>query len=739
MNALSDLKDFVADHKCAKCFPLPITRGGRYSVGKREDGKEFEAWPVLHHHNLRAAWMHAETAGPVFPCSPTNKRPLTKHGFKDASRNRLVIQDWWTDWRNAMIGIPTGEASRLFAVDLDVKPGKGNGIETWERLVAEHGDAPTCSVRTPSGGRHLVYNWRPGIRNVPLGKLLPDDGAPGIEIKGEGGYIIAAASELNDGRSYEWENELPVIDPPEWLVQMILDRGRASARHHITSDELAELVERHAGAGVSTAPADLPPPADPNRIRAALAVIDPDIDRSAWIAIGGALCKQLGEEEGFEVWNEWSSNGKKYPGERAMRAQWRSLAANDGYDWSIGTVFYHANESDPDWWRNIEEPPAEEPSAEVAAGGARAEQPRTEKPGAPPLRSYHLVRASDVTMRPTDWLWKGHLQRGAQEIMTGLPGGGKSQAQISLIACATTGKPWPDGYRGGPPGHVIMLTAEDTLEQVVVPRLRAARADLDRVHILKKIRRDKKERMFLLSEDLNVLAQVIDDVGNVLLVTIDPITAYMGGKLDAHKVTDVRNQLGPLAELAEQKNVAFSTITHPPKNAGGRAIDHFIGSQAFIAAARIGHVVIEEVDGEDKRTGRMLFTNPKNNPHQKMPTLAFRKTSTIVGRDEATGNTISAAYVTWEGTVDISADEAVAATMAKATGKRTDAALAFLIEVLAGGPVPMKEIEEKGAQRGLNVDQLKRAKGKLGIISDKSGFEGAWVWAMPKDRDKMAF
>jgi putative DNA primase/helicase len=730
MNALSDIKDFkgtpVADAKCANCFPPPITRGGRYSVGKKSDGSEVDAWPELLPYMMRCALKHADYGLPVFPCSPKNKRPVTKHGFKDASRNPLQIQDWWTTSPNALIGIPMGEASGLFAVDLDRKPGKGDGIATWQALIEEHGDAPTCSVKTPSTGRHLIYNWRPGIRNVPLGKL-----GAGIEIKGEGGYIIAAPSELN-GKSYEWENELPAGDPPDWLVRMILDRGARVERS--PSDELAALAERHAGAGVSAAPADLPAPADPQRIRAALAAIDPDIERGEWIAIGAALFKELGEDAGFEAWNEWSSTGNKYSDRRRMEAEWRPIIENQGYGWTIATVFHHAKEADPDWWRNVEAPQADE----APANDSGAVQQRAEKPE-PPLRSYHLVRASDVIMRPTDWLWKGHLQRGAQEITTGLPGGGKSQAQISLIACATTGKPWPDGYRGGPAGNVIMLTAEDTLEQVVVPRLTAAGANLDRVHILKKIKRDKRERMFLLGEDLQILAQIIDDLGDVLLVTIDPITAYMGGKLDAHKVTDVRNQLGPLAELAERKNVAFSTITHPPKNAGSRAIDHFIGSQAFIAAARIGHVVIEEVDGEDKRTGRMLFTNPKNNPHQKMPTLAFRKTSTTVGRDEATGSTISAAYVTWEGTVDISADEAVAATMAKATGKRTDAALAFLIEVLAGGPVPMKDIEERGAQRGLNVDQLKRAKGKLGIISDKSGFEGAWVWAMPKDRDKMPF
>jgi putative DNA primase/helicase len=112
-----------------------------------------------------------------------------------------------------------------------------------------------------------------------------------------------------------------------------------------------------------------------------------------------------------------------------------------------------------------------------------------------------------------------------------------------------------------------MLTAEDTLDQEVVPRLIAAGADLKRVHILKSIRTDERtRRQFLLNEDLAELEKQVRKIGNVGLITIDPITAYMGGRIDAHKTTEVRAQLGPLKDFAERANVAVSTITHPPKS-----------------------------------------------------------------------------------------------------------------------------------------------------------------------------
>jgi putative DNA primase/helicase len=343
-----------------------------------------------------------------------------------------------------------------------------------------------------------------------------------------------------------------------------------------------------------------------------------------------------------------------------------------------------------------------------------------------------LVCASDIVPRPMDWLWRGHIVRGSQELLTGVPGNGKSQIHCAFIAYVTTGGAWPDGCNGAPPGNVIMLTAEDCLDQTIVPRLIAAGANRDRVFVLKKIRRDNKERMFLLSEDLDELERTIAKTGDVRLITIDPITAYMGGKLDSHRATDVRGQLGPLADLAERMDLALSAITHPPKHTSQRAIDHFIGSQAFIAAARIGHMTVEEMSedehGNRAPTGRGLFTNPKNNVSRKMSTLAYR----ISEKQIADG--IKAACVTWEEIVDITADQAIAAaTPAKERGQQSNVMI-FLLDILTNGPMPAKLIEERAAARKFSKDQLDRGKKKVGIVAFKETgkFDGQWLWALPQ-------
>ena len=341
-----------------------------------------------------------------------------------------------------------------------------------------------------------------------------------------------------------------------------------------------------------------------------------------------------------------------------------------------------------------------------------------------------LVCAADIIPRAKDWLWEGHLLRGGLELFTGIPGLGKSQVQCYFVACATAERKWPNGAASVPPMNVIMVTAEDALDQEVVPRLIAVGANPQRVHILKCLKMDKQQRQFLLTEDLDELERAVTKLGGVGLITIDPITAYMGGKLDSHKVTDVRSQLGPLKDFAERVNIAVSAVTHPAKNAGSRAIDHFIGSQAFIAAARIGHASFQEMGEDGIPTNRILFTNPKNNPSPKMPTLAYRMEQIVIGQDQSTGKTIAVPHIVWaDQPVDISADAAIAAN------KPPDSAQVevrkFLLNMLADGKPKLEaEIKDAASQQGFTPKQLKTAKARLKIVSEKAKdmAHGPWYW-----------
>jgi DNA polymerase len=365
---------------------------------------------------------------------------------------------------------------------------------------------------------------------------------------------------------------------------------------------------------------------------------------------------------------------------------------------------------------------------------ARAEQALKRNGGG---RNYIITDLSSVKPRAIRWLW---LARGALELLAGLPTVGKSQIQCQYVACATTGRDWPNGAPGIIPCRAIMLTAEDNTDDTLVPRLVAAGADLSRIKELKAIRRNGKEELFLLGEDLAALEQLINDLGDVGLVTIDPITAYMGHAkhFDSHRATDVRSQLSPLKVLAERTGVAISAVTHPPKNVGQRALDHFIGSQAFIAAARLGHLCIEEMTedaegGGKMPSGRYLFTDAKPSIKAKQPTLAYRidvvQTSYC---DPDSDEPIEAPVIRWEGESALSADEAIAASR---PGKaHAPNARDFLNDILAGGKVLAKIVIERGAAKGFSYDQLWRAKKMLGIedFREKGVQSGPSYWALPQ-------
>jgi DNA polymerase bacteriophage-type len=359
---------------------------------------------------------------------------------------------------------------------------------------------------------------------------------------------------------------------------------------------------------------------------------------------------------------------------------------------------------------------------------------------------YVLINLHNVSLKAQAWLWRGHYPIGALELTTGVVGLGKGLLQCDIIARITTGANWPDGSSGPIPGRVMVLTAEDRKEDYR-RRCQAAGADLRKIEILDCVRRNERDELFLLGQDLDKLELACRQLGDVSLVNIDPITAFMGSGrgFDSHRATDVRSQLHPLAKLAERLNIAFGAVTHPPKGAASRAaLDSFIGSQAFIAAARVGHYCIAELGPEDDRgfrrpTGRILFTTPKASHSAQPLTLAFRREVVRIGYDAQAGEWIEAPRIVWDPQpLDLTADEAIASNReARGDGRKMRLAPVreFLRDLLANGPMLVKTITERGAALGFKLSQLRRARQDIGAKAFKrqgGNLDSPWMWAMPE-------
>src|SRR6516165_8411064 len=137
---------------------------------------------------LDAALEYGRKGLPVFPCSPLDKKPLTPHGFKDATTDEAQIRAWWVQWPNAMIGVPAGPASGIWVIDTDIDPVKKiDGEATLNQLITQRGALPlTLMTITPRGGKHRIFSWDANhdIRNS-ASRI-----GPGIDVRGDGGYVI---------------------------------------------------------------------------------------------------------------------------------------------------------------------------------------------------------------------------------------------------------------------------------------------------------------------------------------------------------------------------------------------------------------------------------------------------------------------------------------------------------------------------------------------------------------------
>lgn len=159
-----------------------------------------------HMNNLEVALNLIHAGIPVFPCrwkaetidgKPYGeKSPLTPDGHKNASTDEAVVRAWWKRHPAALVGMPTGSRSRLAVLDLDRHSETSDGIAALADMGLTPEDLTFCIAKTAGGGLHLYFEYVEGVTN--RAKHLPS----GMDIRGEGGYVIAPGSIFPDGRCY---------------------------------------------------------------------------------------------------------------------------------------------------------------------------------------------------------------------------------------------------------------------------------------------------------------------------------------------------------------------------------------------------------------------------------------------------------------------------------------------------------------------------------------------------------
>lgn len=183
------------------------------------------------------ALQYAGMGWAVFPLIPRDKKPATQDGFKSATTDKQQIDKWWNENPNYNIGIATGERSKgLIVIDLDEDTEKGkHGIAEFDKWQQEHGRIPdTAIVKTGRGGRHYYFYNHDGLKNKA-------DILNGIDVRANGGYIIAPPSGHPNGNRYSWIQS-PDYHPIAPLTAQLIDFVKAEKKKDTSKADRPEKV-----------------------------------------------------------------------------------------------------------------------------------------------------------------------------------------------------------------------------------------------------------------------------------------------------------------------------------------------------------------------------------------------------------------------------------------------------------------------------------------------------------------
>ena len=294
------------------------------------------------------------------------------------------------------VGIPTGAVNRIFIVEADTKKGHDvDGIESLRNLEARHTPFPeTLMAESPSGSQHHYFN---NPKNVTI-KNSTSEIAPGVDVRGEGGMVVAPPSVRGDG-AYRWLNEgTPIADAPKWLIELVRRDDAEAPRTVVNCGPVPAHLLGIGGVGKSTNPRDgYSREAEAARIAAAMEVIpNPDLGWEEWNKRGMAVFSaSAGSEAGFKAFDEFSKKSKKYNAATTYQ-KWSDYFRYPPISIGAGSIFHWADELDPNWRTSIPDELTDDP------GRPNTEQ-KTETIEAKPAAAVDTSKRKRVT-NPVD-LW----------------------------------------------------------------------------------------------------------------------------------------------------------------------------------------------------------------------------------------------------------------------------------------------------------------------------------------------
>lgn len=633
--------------------------------------KGHKVFPVL--PNGKACFAYSSDPTKLRNCSQKDR--ALAGGINLGTSDAAKIEEWFNHELDPAFGyasdtINYGVATNgLCVVDFDVKH---DAMAALSELMAL-GDLPeTFTVRSPSNGLHYYF----GPADTGQRKLSPN-----IDIRSRNGYVVGPGS-IIDGKPYEIHANNKVAALPAAVKERtsrppLKDKESSVPMCDLDSEEAIEagelLLRQEDGA------------ADGNRG-----------NRSFQLA---CMLKDFGlsEEKIYEL----------------MADLWNTKCDPPMDDERLKQTARNAHISG----RN--RPGCSHPSVEFPefANAANSSAKKLYK-------SRCIAR---VKRKPITWLWKDVLPAGKLTQFAGMPKTGKSQTTCLFAHCVTTGV-WPDGYRG-PTGSVIFITDEDAVDDTIGPRLDALGVDSSRCHIFDWAvgpddgKKTIKDLQFDVAHHIPALDQMCEDIGDVMLIVIDPISAYLG-KADAHNNAEMRVAMAPLQKFVDRRRLACVLINHFNKNSTEKsALNRVSGSGALGAVCRVNWMAVHDPDDPTKKR-RLFVPMGANVGRRGGEGFAYTIEDVDLPPDQPGGEVIETSKAVFDPTpLDMDADEVLGRA-----GARSEAC-SFLKSELRNGPVLSVDLVQRAKEAGHSSATLSRAKEQLNTRASRVGNQ--WYTSLP--------
>jgi hypothetical protein len=226
-------------------------------------------------------------------------------------------------WRDKCgVGLPTGAINRIFVVEADTPEGhEVDGIASLRLLNKAYGKfPPTLQAKSPSGSMHYYFQHPGGDLKVISRSHL--DGYQGVDVKGDGGMVIAPPSRRTDGGEYVWLNDHEIAAAPGWLLELVSE----TARDDEMLEALPDADENDPFAQYAREVLELP---DLDEVMTAAEQASSEgMSWEEWCRMGMSIYSAFPNEDGFRAFDLFSSKAGNYNQNETTRQRWRKISGS---------------------------------------------------------------------------------------------------------------------------------------------------------------------------------------------------------------------------------------------------------------------------------------------------------------------------------------------------------------------------------------------------------------------------